>query len=87
MFPRQDDFADLPEEALILRQLWCEKLGDTTYLFTVEGVPYSPDFLLRIRVLKDNYIEEKAVYLLKVSMVEDYRERVLEITPSAEGVG
>ncbi len=87
MFPRQDDFADLPEEALILRQLWCEKLGDTTYLFTVEGVSYSPDFLLRIRVLKDNYVEEKAVYLLKVSMAEDYRERDLEITPSAEGVG
>ena len=71
----------------IPRQLWCEKIGDTTYLFTVEGVPYSPDFLLRIRVLKDNYIEEKAVYLLKVSMAEDYRERDLEITPSAEGVG
>lgn len=82
-----DDATGQPVEVLLLRQLWCEKLGDTTYLFTVEEVAYSPDLLLRIRVLKEDRIEEKAVYLLKVNMAEDYREWDLEITPSAEGVG
>lgn len=87
MLFEQDDAADLPVEASVLRQIWCEKLGDTTYLFTVEEVAYSPDLLLRIRVLKEDRVEEKAVYLLQVNMAEDYREWDLEITPSAEGVG
>lgn len=87
MLFEQDHAADLPVEVSVLRQLWCEKLGDTTYLFTVEEVAYSPDLLLRIRVLKEDRIEEKAVYLLQVNMAEDYREWDLEITPSAEGVG
>ncbi len=87
MLPEQNDATGLLAKASILRQLWCEKLEDTTYLFTVEEVEYSPDLLLRIRVLKGNYIEDKAVYLLKVSMAEGYREWDLEITPSAEAVG
>lgn len=81
------DGAGLLAEALVLRQLWCEKLGDTTYLFTVDEMLYSPDLILRTRVLKGDYVEDKAVYLLKLGMSEDYRERELKITPSAEGVG
>ncbi len=81
------DAAGFLTEAAVLRQLWCEKLGDTTYLFTVEEVAYSPDLFLRVRVLKENAVEDKAVYLLKVNMAEDYREGDLEITPLAEGVG
>lgn len=87
MLPRRDDPSNLPAEASVLRQLWCEKLGDETYLCTVEEVAYSPDLLLRIRVLKEDRVEEKAVYLLKVNMTEYYREWDVEITPSAEGVG
>lgn len=71
-----------------LRQLWCEKLGDVTYLFTVEELAYSPDYILRIRVFKDDYVEDKAIYLLKADMEESCRDwDLLEITPSAEAVG
>ncbi|MCM1120703.1 MAG: hypothetical protein NC543_15225 [bacterium] len=87
MLLEQDGATNLPVEVSFLRQLWCEKLGDTTYLFTVEEVAYSPDLLLRIRVLREDRVEEKAVYLLQVNMAEDYREGDIEITPSAEGVG
>ncbi len=75
-------------ETSALRQLWCEKLGDVTYLFTVEELAYSPDYILRIRVLKDDYVEDKAIYLLKADMEESCRDwDLLEITPTAEGVG
>lgn len=87
VLPEREDADGLPAEALTLRQLWCEKLGDVTYLFTVEEVADSPDFLLRIRVFGDDRVEGKAAYLLRGNMAEDYREGDLEITPSAEGVG
>lgn len=75
-------------ETSALLQLWCEELGDTTYLFTVEGLAYSPDYILRIRVIKDDYVEDKAVYLLKADMEEYCWDwDILEITPTAEGVG
>ncbi|MDE6014991.1 MAG: hypothetical protein K2H41_04680, partial [Acetatifactor sp.] len=75
-------------ETSVLRQLWCEKLGDVTCLFTVEELAYSPDYILRIRVLKDAYVEDKAIYLLKADMEESCRDwDLLEITPSAEAVG
>lgn len=81
-----------PDESFVetsaLRQLWCEKLGDVTYLFTVEELAYSPDYILRIRVLIDDYVEDKAIYLLKADMEEFCRDwDLLEITPTAEGVG
>lgn len=75
-------------ERAFLQQLWCEKLGDTTYLFTVEELAYSPDHILRIRVLREDYVEEKAIYLFKADMEESCWDwGILEITPSAEGVG
>lgn len=84
----QSSVAETLVETSFLQQLWCEEMGDTTYLFTVEGLAYSPDYILRIRVLKDDCMEEKAVYLLKVDMEEVcYDWRILEITPTSEGVG
>lgn len=58
--PDRDSTAEAFVKTAALRQLWCEKLGDVTYLFTVEELAYSPDYILRIRVLKDDYVEDKA---------------------------
>lgn len=86
----EPDWSSGPETLVktsVLLQLWCEKMGDTTYLFTVNRLAYSPDCILRIRVLKDDYVEDKAIYLLKADMEEHcYDWDILEITPTAEDV-
>lgn len=88
VIPNLNGAAGSLAETAFLQQLWCEKFGNTTYLFTVEELAYSPDHILRIRVLREDYVEDKAVYLLKADMEESCWDwGILEITPSAEGVG
>ncbi len=53
-----------------LSQVWCKELGGVTYLFTAENLWDSPDLVLRVRMLKEDALADKAVYLLKANMAE-----------------
>ncbi len=57
-------------EVSCLSQIWCKELGGVTYLFTAENLCDSPDLLLRVRLLKDDGLTDKAIYLLKANMAE-----------------
>lgn len=75
-------------ETSFLQELWCERLEDTTYLFSMESLEYSPDYILRIRVVREGCVEDKAIYLLKVNMEEYcYYWDIMDIRLSSEGVG
>lgn len=85
LLPDSADKTESLAKLSVLRQLWCEKLGDKTYLFTVEEMAYSPDYILRVRVLEEDSAKDIGIYLLKTEMEEDcYGWKRLEITPTAE---
>ncbi len=53
-------------------QIWFEEIGDITYLFYLQGIEDSDDYLLHINVINGGSVEEVAAYLLKAG----YREEI-----------
>lgn len=62
---------DLSPYRSLLWQLWFEEFDGKTYLFTVEGLPNTQNYLLRVRLIEDGVIEEVGAYMLQAMLMEE----------------
>lgn len=59
-----------------LLQLWFEQIDGVTYLFTLDLLSPTGDYLLRACVIQDGTAEDAGVWLLHAAMLENIEEAI-----------